>query len=47
MDTQTVRAMALDMRVLPRRGRYGRPSFSVKKKTYLNLWTEEQRGGVN
>ncbi|MBK7751633.1 MAG: hypothetical protein IPI41_03200 [Flavobacteriales bacterium] len=43
MDTQTVRAMALDMPGTAEKGRYGRPSFSVKKKTYLNLWIEEQR----
>ncbi|MBK6776746.1 MAG: MmcQ/YjbR family DNA-binding protein [Flavobacteriales bacterium] len=43
MDTQTVRAMALDMPGTAEKGQFGRPSFSVKKKTYLNLWTEEQR----
>ncbi|MBK9196899.1 MAG: hypothetical protein IPO17_18350 [Flavobacteriales bacterium] len=38
MDTrQTVRAMALDMPGTAEKGQFGRPSFSVKKKTGLEL----------
>ena len=43
MDTQTGRAMAVDMPGNAEKGQFGRLSFSVKKKTYLNLWIEEQR----
>ena len=43
MDSRTVRAMALDMPGTAEKEYFGRPSYSVKKKTYLTLWTEEQR----
>jgi hypothetical protein len=43
MDGQTARAMALDMPGTAEKQHFGRPSFSVKKKTYLTLWAEEQR----
>ena len=43
MDPRTVRAMALDMPGTAEKERHGRPSFSVKKKTYLTLWVEENR----
>lgn len=43
MDPRTVRAMALDMPGTAEKERHGRPSFSVKKKTYLTLWVDEQR----
>ena len=43
MDSQTARAMALDMPGTAEKEHFGRPSYSVKKKTYLTVWTEEQR----
>jgi hypothetical protein len=43
MDPQTARAMALDMPGTAEKGEFGRPNFSVKKKTYMHLWVEEQR----
>ncbi|MBK8498235.1 MAG: MmcQ/YjbR family DNA-binding protein [Flavobacteriales bacterium] len=43
MDSQTARAMALDMPGTAEKEHFGRPSFSVKKRTYLKLWTEEHR----
>lgn len=43
MDSPTARAMALDMPGTAEKEHFGRPSYSVKKKTYLTLWTDEQR----
>ncbi|HRH70114.1 MAG TPA: MmcQ/YjbR family DNA-binding protein [Flavobacteriales bacterium] len=43
MDTRIVRAMALDMPGTAAKENFGRPVFSVKKKTYLTVWAEEQR----
>ncbi len=43
MESEHVRAMALDMPGTAVKERYGRPSYSVKKKTYLTLWADEQR----
>lgn len=43
MDSQTARAMALDMPGTAEKEHFGRPGYSVKKKTYLTVWTEEQR----
>ena len=43
MDSQTVRAMALDMPGTVEKEHFGRPSYSVKKKTYITLWSAEQR----
>ncbi len=43
MDNQTARAMALDMPGTAEKEHFGRPSYSVKKKTYMTLWTEENR----
>ena len=43
MDSRNVRAMALDMPGTAEKEQFGRPSFSVKKKTYLTLWTDENR----
>ena len=38
-----MRAMALDMPGTAEKDRHGHPCFSVKKKTYLTLWEDEQR----
>jgi len=35
--------MALDMPGTAEKGQLGRQNFSVKKKTYMNVWTEEHR----
>lgn len=35
--------MALDMPGTAEKEHFGRPTFSVKKKTYLTVWTDEQR----
>ena len=35
--------MALDMPGTAMKERYGRPSYSVKKKTYLTVWPEDER----
>ncbi len=43
MDSRTVRAMALDMPGTAEKGHFGRQNFSVKKKTYMNLWTDDDR----
>ncbi|MFZ1688255.1 MAG: MmcQ/YjbR family DNA-binding protein [Flavobacteriales bacterium] len=43
MESQTVRAMALDMPGTAEKGPFGLANFSVKKRTYMNLYTEEQR----
>ena len=43
MDSQTARAMALDMPGTAEKEHFGRPSYSVKKRTYLTLWAEEDR----
>lgn len=43
MDSPTARAMALDMPGTAEKTYQGRPRFSVKKKTYLTLWSEEER----
>ena len=43
MDSQTARAMALDLPGTAEKGQFGRQKFSVKKKTYMNLLSEEQR----
>ena len=43
MEIGNVRAMALDMPGTAVNERYGRPSYSVKKKTYLTVWADEQR----
>ncbi|MBK9176864.1 MAG: MmcQ/YjbR family DNA-binding protein [Flavobacteriales bacterium] len=43
MDSQTARAMALDMPGTAEKEHFGRPSYSVKKRTYLTLWVEEHR----
>lgn len=46
MDSQTARAMALDMPGTAENEHFGRPRFSVKKKTYLTLWSEEERAVI-
>ncbi len=43
MDIRSARAMSLDMPGTAEKEHFGRPSFSVKKKTYLTLWTDEER----
>lgn len=43
METQNVRAMAMDMPGTAVKEHYGRPNYSVKKKTYLTVWDAEQR----
>jgi hypothetical protein len=35
--------MALDMPGTAEKEHFGRPSYSVKKKTYLTVWPDEQR----
>ncbi|MBL7952385.1 MAG: MmcQ/YjbR family DNA-binding protein [Flavobacteriales bacterium] len=43
MDSQHLRAVALDMPGTAVKEHFGRPSYSVKKKIYLTVWDEEQR----
>ena len=43
MEIGNVRAMALDMPGTAVKERYGRPSYSVKKKTYLTVWADEPK----
>ncbi len=43
MDAQTAREMALDMPGTAEKERFGRPSYSVKKKGYMTHWIEEDR----
>lgn len=43
MDSQTARAMALDMPGTAEKGQFERHNFSVKKKTYMNVFSEDQR----
>ena len=43
MDAQTAHAMALDMPGTAWKEAHGRPTYSVKKKTYLPVWTFEAR----
>ncbi len=43
MESDSVRPMALDMPGTAVKEHYGRPSYSVKKKTYLTMWENEQR----
>ncbi|MEO8068370.1 MAG: MmcQ/YjbR family DNA-binding protein [Flavobacteriales bacterium] len=43
MNSQTVRAMALDMPGTAVKEHHGRPSYSVKKKTYMTVWPYENR----
>lgn len=43
MESRTARAMALDLPGTAEKTVHGRPRFSVKKKTYLTLWSEEER----
>lgn len=46
MDPQHVRAMALDMPGPAVKEHFGRPVYSVKKKTYLTVWDLEERAVV-
>ncbi len=46
MDSPIARAMALDMPGTAEKSQFGRQNFSVKKKTYLNLWTEEEQAEI-
>lgn len=43
MDVRIVRPMALDMPGTAVKEYFGRLVFSVKKKTYLTVWMDEQR----
>ncbi len=43
MDSLTAHAMALDMPGTAVKEHFGRPSYSVKKKTYLTVWPHENR----
>jgi len=43
MDPRIVRAMALDMPGTAEKEYFARPVFSVKKKTYLTVWIDDQR----
>ena len=43
MDSLTAHAMALDMPGTAVKEHFGRPSYSVKKKTYLRVWPHENR----
>ena len=46
MDHRTAREMALDMPGTAEKEHHGRPSFSVKKKIYLTLWTDDGRAVI-
>ncbi len=43
MDARIVRPMALDLPGTAVKEYFGRLVFSVKKKTYLTVWADEQR----
>ena len=43
MEIGNLREMALDMPGTAGKEHHGRPSYSVKKKTYLTVWADEQR----
>lgn len=46
MDQQSVRSMALDMPGTAEKDHFGKPTFSVKKKTYCTWWQMEERAVV-
>ncbi len=43
MDPRIVRPMALDMPGTAVKDHFGRLDFSVKKKTYITVWVDEER----
>ena len=46
MDAQIAREMALDMPGTAEKVRFDRPSYTVKKKGYMNVWIEEGRAVI-
>ncbi|MEO8588601.1 MAG: MmcQ/YjbR family DNA-binding protein [Flavobacteriales bacterium] len=43
MDIRIARDMALDMPGTAVKEHFGRPNFSVKKRTYMMLWVDDRR----